>query len=185
MIPIPKNLNLNRDHFWLDDPFQGSFVFGIITNSRLSCMRFRDWILIMYIFMMYIMCFIIFEEKAEIQDQHPLSLNRDWDHLQKYWANDWLIIYSGKTKSIFFFQDKKITIGWVPVESDDEIIPRRRKASSSSSSSSSEESSLNSSSQLDQSLFEQSLLDQSLGESTNEDSYISSNKRELMIWNIW
>ena len=33
-------------------------------NSLLSCMRFRDW--------MYI---IIFEEKAEIQDQFPLSLN--------------------------------------------------------------------------------------------------------------
>ena len=34
------------------------------------------------------MCLIIFEEKAEIQDQYPLSLNRDRDrdHLQKYWA---------------------------------------------------------------------------------------------------
>ena len=36
---------------------------------------------------MHIMCLIIFEEKAEIQDQHPLSLNRDRDRLQKYWAN--------------------------------------------------------------------------------------------------
>ena len=35
---------------------------------------------------MYIMCLIIFEEKAEIQDQYPLSLNRDRDRLQKYWA---------------------------------------------------------------------------------------------------
>ena len=33
------------------------------------------------------MCLIIFEEKSEIQDQHPLSLNRDRDRLQKYWAN--------------------------------------------------------------------------------------------------
>ena len=37
---------------------------------------------------MYIMCLIIFEENAEIQDQHPLSLNQDWDRLQKYWAKD-------------------------------------------------------------------------------------------------
>ena len=36
---------------------------------------------------MNIMCLIIFEEKAEIQDQYPLSLNRDRDRLQKYWAN--------------------------------------------------------------------------------------------------
>ena len=36
---------------------------------------------------MYIMCLIIFEEKAEIQDQQPLSLNRERDHLQKYRAN--------------------------------------------------------------------------------------------------
>ena len=35
---------------------------------------------------MYIMCLIIFEEKTEIQDQYPLSLNRDQDRLQKYWA---------------------------------------------------------------------------------------------------
>ena len=35
---------------------------------------------------MHIMYLIIFEEKAEIQDQYPLSLNRDRDHLQKYWA---------------------------------------------------------------------------------------------------
>ena len=33
------------------------------------------------------MCLIIFEETAEIQDQHPLSLNRDRDRLKKYWAN--------------------------------------------------------------------------------------------------
>ena len=35
---------------------------------------------------MYIMCLIIFEKKVEIQDQHHLSLNRDRDRLQKYWA---------------------------------------------------------------------------------------------------
>ena len=29
----------------------------------------------MIVFIMYIMCFIIFEEKAEIQDQYPSSLN--------------------------------------------------------------------------------------------------------------
>ena len=32
---------------------------------------------------MYIMCLIIFEEKAEIQDQYSLSLNRDRDRLQR------------------------------------------------------------------------------------------------------
>ena len=32
------------------------------------------------------MCLIVFEEKAEIKDQHPLSLNWDRDRLQKYWA---------------------------------------------------------------------------------------------------
>ena len=42
--------------------------------------------MIMYVFIMYIMCLIVFEEKAEIQEQHPLSLNRDRDRLQKYWA---------------------------------------------------------------------------------------------------
>ena len=35
---------------------------------------------------MYIMCLIIFLEKQELQDQYPLSLNRDRDRLQKYWA---------------------------------------------------------------------------------------------------
>ena len=29
----------------------------------------------MYVFIMHIMCLIIFEQKAEIQDQYPLSLN--------------------------------------------------------------------------------------------------------------
>ena len=29
----------------------------------------------MIVFIMYILCFIIFEEKAEVQDQHHLSLN--------------------------------------------------------------------------------------------------------------
>ena len=62
-----KNLNLNRDHFWLDD--QGSLFFQISANSLLSCMRFCDWILITYVFIMHIMCLIIFEEKSEIQDQ--------------------------------------------------------------------------------------------------------------------
>ena len=44
---------------------------------------------------MYIMCLIIFEEKAEIQDQYPLSLNPvqkpddpESGSLQKYWANN-------------------------------------------------------------------------------------------------
>ena len=86
---------LNRDYVWLDDPvkdlcFSGSFernFFEQPTNSLCSCMRFCDWILIMYAFIMHIMCLIIFEEKAEIQDQHLLSLNRDRDRLQKYWAN--------------------------------------------------------------------------------------------------
>ena len=41
----------------------------------------------MYVFIMHIMRLIIFEEKAEIQDHYPLSLNRDRDRLQKYWAN--------------------------------------------------------------------------------------------------
>ena len=34
---------------------------------------------------MHIMSFIIFEE---IKDQYPLSLNRDRDRLEKYWAID-------------------------------------------------------------------------------------------------
>ena len=46
-------------------------------------MRFRDWILIMYVFIMHNMCLIIIEEKAEAQDQYPLSLN---PIQQKYWA---------------------------------------------------------------------------------------------------
>ena len=29
----------------------------------------------MYVFVMYIMCLIIYDEKAEVQDQYPLSLN--------------------------------------------------------------------------------------------------------------
>ena len=41
-----KKLNLNRDHFWLDDPVRIIWkeIFGT------ACMRFHDWILIMYIF---------------------------------------------------------------------------------------------------------------------------------------
>ena len=35
----------------------------------------------LYVFIMYIMCLIIFEKKVEIQDQHHLSLNRDRDRL--------------------------------------------------------------------------------------------------------
>ena len=41
-----------KGHFWT-------------ANSLSSCMRFRDWILIMYLF---IMCLFIFEEKAEVQN---------------------------------------------------------------------------------------------------------------------
>ena len=55
------------------------FDFGIIwkeifgtADSLLSCLRFRDWILIMYVFIMYIMCLIIFEQKAEVQDQYSI-----------------------------------------------------------------------------------------------------------------
>ena len=48
--------------------------FGTV-NSLLSCMSFCDWIVIMQVFTMYNMCLIIFEEKAEMQDQYPLSLN--------------------------------------------------------------------------------------------------------------
>ena len=54
-----------------DRSCQGSLFFGIIANSLLSCMRFRDWILIMYVCIMYIMCLIVFEEKEEIHDQYP------------------------------------------------------------------------------------------------------------------
>ena len=82
-----KNFEPEPGSFLTGWSCQGSLFFGIIANSLVSCMRFRDWILIMYVFIMYIMCFIIFEEKPEIQDQYPLSLNRDWDRLQKYWAN--------------------------------------------------------------------------------------------------
>ena len=31
--------------------------------------------MLMYVFIMYIMCLIIFEEKSEVQDQYRLSLN--------------------------------------------------------------------------------------------------------------
>ena len=31
----------------------------------------------MYLFLMYIMCLIIFEEKVEVQDQYPSNLNPD------------------------------------------------------------------------------------------------------------
>ena len=31
----------------------------------------------MCVFLMYIMCLIIFEEKVEVQDQYPLNLNPD------------------------------------------------------------------------------------------------------------
>ena len=44
------------------------------------------------------MCLINFEEKAETQDQQPLSLNRDRNRLKKYWA----IVY------FFYFHDKEI-----------------------------------------------------------------------------
>ena len=36
-------------------------IFGT-ANSLLLCMMFRDWILMMYVFIMYIMCLFIFEE---------------------------------------------------------------------------------------------------------------------------
>ena len=43
-------------------------------------------------------CLIIFEEKAKIQDQQPLSLNRDRDRLRKYWADMCLIIFEDKAE---------------------------------------------------------------------------------------
>ena len=52
-----KNLSLKRDHFWLNDPVKGSLFFGIIwteifgtSDSIWSSMRFREWILEMYVF---------------------------------------------------------------------------------------------------------------------------------------
>ena len=59
---------------------------------------------------MYIMGLIINEEKAEIQDQYPLSLNRDQDRFQKYWANsydkdvlyqNWITKAVGCSKNLF------------------------------------------------------------------------------------
>ena len=50
----------------------------------------------------YIMRLILFEEKAEIQDQYPLSLNRDQDRLQKYWAIS--LIW----RQIIYVRDQKI-----------------------------------------------------------------------------
>ena len=44
---------------------------GIFWNSLLVCMRFRDWILIMYVLIMYIMCLIIFEEKSRSTGSIP------------------------------------------------------------------------------------------------------------------
>ena len=41
----------------------------------------------MYVFIMYIMCLIIFEGKAEVHDQYPLRLNlvqKDDDPIQDY-----------------------------------------------------------------------------------------------------
>ena len=47
----------------------------------------------MYVFIMHIMSLIIFEEEAEKQGQYHLSLNRDRDRLQKYWAIDAISIF--------------------------------------------------------------------------------------------
>ena len=47
------------------------------------------------------MCLIIFEEKAEKQDQYPLSLNRDRDRLQKYWSILRILLYSSITPIIY------------------------------------------------------------------------------------
>ena len=84
------------------EPELGSFltlffrIIGLETfwtaNSLWSCVRFCDWILIMYVFIMYIICLIILL-KAEIQDQHPSSLNWDRHSLQKYWAINLLRLY--------------------------------------------------------------------------------------------
>ena len=55
----------------------------------------------MYVFIMYyIMCLIIFGEKAEIKDQYPLSLNQDQDRLQKYWAN--IVLYGIRLQYLAF-----------------------------------------------------------------------------------
>ena len=76
-IPTPKSLNLNRDHFWLDDPFKDLCFSGSFERNFLEqpTAYDSDWILIIYVFILYIMCLIIFEGKAEVQDQYPLSLN--------------------------------------------------------------------------------------------------------------
>ena len=69
--------------------FQNHLKGNFLSSQQLVIVYEVSWLNFdMYFFIMYIMCQIIFEEKAEIQHQHPLSLNRDrdWDRLQKYWA---------------------------------------------------------------------------------------------------
>ena len=65
-----KNLSLKKYHFWLNDPVKGSLIFGIIwteifgtTDSIWSSMRFREWILEMYVFACTLCAFLALKKK--------------------------------------------------------------------------------------------------------------------------
>ena len=78
---------------------------GNFWNSLLTCMRFRDWILIMYVFIMNIMCHIIFEEKTELQDQYPLILNpveNADDPIQDHNRSIWPLTRSIITQIVYY-----------------------------------------------------------------------------------
>ena len=60
----------------------------------------------LYHVQLYIMCLIIFEKNAEIQDQYSLSLNRDRDRFQKYWA----IILISRFRLVFLLSHCSVII---------------------------------------------------------------------------
>ena len=70
MIPIPARFRLKKcepepGSFLTGWTCQGSLLIGIIANSLLSCMRFRDWILIIYVFIMNIICALLSLKKKQ------------------------------------------------------------------------------------------------------------------------
>ena len=50
---------------------------------------------------------IIFEEEGEIQDQYPLTLNRDRDRLQKYMSHRELPLTKRKHRFVYAYDERK------------------------------------------------------------------------------
>ena len=97
-IGVPYWITLYWVHFASQSVnYSRILVFWDQSQQRL---RFRDSILILYVFIKHIRCLIIFEEKAEIHDQYPLS--RAWTGIGIVCRNIGPITYVWSKVDVYF-----------------------------------------------------------------------------------